>query len=180
MENNGGVGSGQEEMAIQQEEAHKNMKNLQTLRAIPGPLAALVLLFACELLLLDAAANYVIIYGIGKGAFFAVASLFVALFSAGVMFWAALKVLPAGGGLADGMRAGAVAGAYASLAACLLVAAFALAGAGVAKYLPESGLAEAAWTYLLVFLLIMLAYPLAGAICGALAALYSERRMKKK
>ena len=167
-----------------QNAAGQGMKNLQTLRMTWGCLLALVLLGACELFLLDATANYIKIYSIGVSGFFLVASFFIAVFSAGVLFWAVMKLEhDRNADLAEGMRAGAVVGAYAALAICALVAAFALFGAGPDKLLPatarEQGLAARTGFYLLVFLIIMMDYSLAGAIMGALAVVFGPRVRKR-
>lgn len=155
------------------------MKTLQILSQVKLPMAALVLLGIAELIVLDIGGNYLRILNFGGSWLTVGASIFIGIFSAAIMGWSALKLrLEYRELLTHGAMAGALVGFGAAAGICFFVLLLGLFGMGLEKLLPSSissqGVFARSAAYLLVCLVILVAYPIMGALMGTMAGIISS------
>jgi|GEM_PF-5941607 len=134
------------------------------------PIFALVLLGICELLAIDLAANFIVIYGFSANAAFILTSGVLALSTALVLVWAAFRMSEGCPETAEWMGNGALAGFASSLAICVAMVAAAYFEAGVEKMMPgeASGVDTVSKIalYGMLSIIVVLTYSAAGAVAG--------------
>ena len=147
------------------------------LRVSAGPLCATVLLGLCELIFLGAVANYLSMHNAGIALFFISQGILMVAMSVAALAWGVVKK---GGvetsAILECAKAGVSLGICAAIAVCALAGIFALAGMGPDRLAQniklETGIWQAAITYVGIFAEILLLYAAAGAAAGAGAKLF--------
>ena len=149
---------------------------MEDLRKVRWGVVALIMLGFCELLAIDISANYLIIYSIAGSGFLIFATLFIGIFSAGVMCLMVLRLwLEMGAHYLGAAKAGAFVGFFAGLGVCVVEAVASAAGFGVSRLLPyatiHQGQMAIGIAYGAILLATMLLYIAGGALTGIFAAL---------
>lgn len=138
------------------------------------------LLGLCELIFVAAASNYITMRSAGVSLLFGMATLFIAALTLAAFYVGALKGREEGGSLASNAKYGAALGAASGAIVCALAVLFTIAGIGperaVERMAMQSGILEAAVSYVSLLIRIFMVYLALGAAAGALAGFFSKRK----